>query len=220
MSQEYNEINNMFLKELNTNLISIILGGSRGKNNEINNWSDYDLYLVLKEISLDDIIKIREINKNLEEKLNCHVGITYYTEQEIKNKNIDDKTFVMLYEKNNFNCNPTLYGNLSNINISYYEILEIDQYVFPQIVNEVKRNILLNDYKKIIKKVTLLIKIILRKNNIFCYGYENIFMEFYSLMEKKKIDFINKIDILECILTNDKKIIFFATELLKICYNL
>lgn len=39
-----------------------------------------------------------------------HVGVTIYTMDEVVNNLIDGKTKVMIYEKEQLNVDPTLYG--------------------------------------------------------------------------------------------------------------
>lgn len=98
------------------NLVNITLGGSGSKNNIVDGWSDLDIYIIFNEF---DIESIRKFNKIIED-IDIHVGTTYYTIDDIKSKNIDFKTFIMIYEKNVYRVNPTLYGD------EIYEGITID----------------------------------------------------------------------------------------------
>ena len=72
-------------RELKENLLNITLGGSGGKNNIIEGWSDLDIYIVLKKYNINEIKKLQEIlSKN-----NIHIGLTFYNLYEIENDLID-----------------------------------------------------------------------------------------------------------------------------------
>ena len=51
-----NRIVNSMISIFDDNLITIVLGGSGGKGNIIDGWSDIDLYVILKTYNVDEII--------------------------------------------------------------------------------------------------------------------------------------------------------------------
>lgn len=171
-------------EELKDNLLSITLGGSGGKNKIIEGWSDLDVYIILKKYDCKQI-------KNLQKKLcqsNIHIGLTFYNLYEIENDLIDFKTKIMIYEKNNYGVNPTLYGNDYFKNVDYNVVYENDLMNYPQALQNFKRMYIevLNGSKKIdktyMKKMLVLIKCILSSYKIFAYGYNEVHQEFYKIL--------------------------------------
>lgn len=169
------------------NLINITLGGSGGKVEIIDGWSDLDFYIILKTYSYKQVSKfMRVINLN-----SIHIGTTFYTKKEIENNLIDSKTKIMLYEKNNYNVNPSLYGDEIKKEVLYNEIVYNDFFMFPSFLHICRRNYMeiKNDVfpitKKHIKQLTLLLKCILNINKTFVFGYERIFNEFEKICVKK-----------------------------------
>ena len=182
--------------------MTIILGGSAGKNNVILGWSDLDLYIIVEKY---DFNLIEEMYNNLKHS-KLHIGITIYSLEEVIKEKIDSKTKVMLYEKKYYLFNPTIYGKniFENIKINYIDIKNNDYLMLPNILHEFKRMYILailNDKlekRKYIKKLYSLIKIFLNTKGCFVYGYVNSFKRIISLIEKEStinIDF----DIMEVI---------------------
>jgi predicted nucleotidyltransferase len=205
-----------------SNLITIILGGSCGKNNPITEWSDIDLYIVLKEYKEFQIKAfINKINK-----ASVHIGVTFYTLLEIKNNFIDGKTKIMLYEKQKFKVNPTLYGFCPFKKINYKEIILNDLYKLPNIIHEFRRlyiGVLIkksNVDKVYIKKMLILIKCYLNINGIFVYGYEKTVLEFLKVCNKKTNSSTKPytFDIMDSLIYTDdsvKKVLCFSKVVLE-----
>ena len=102
------------------NLLMLVLAGSAGKGKFIENWSDLDVYVVLKE-------RCTEQDKEFESLLpnDIHVGYTPCTKKEIQKGRINQRTKAMFYELNQ-GKNLILYKD-SNYNpptISVDEILK------------------------------------------------------------------------------------------------
>lgn len=204
------------------NLINIILGGSGGKGNIIENWSDLDIYIIFKEYNKEQIINFLQSVKKEE----IHVGTTYYTENEFKNGIIDLKTKVMLYEKQNYNVNPTLYGEDIELNIDLEDIKFNDKINFPNILHEFRRlyiNLSMSKENKVeksyIKKMLVLMKTILRsKYSEFSYGYLQTLNLLYETMEKEGYALNNNshFDIMDVIndMGNSKEQILKFSEIL------
>lgn len=167
------------------NLLNITLGGSAGKGLVIQNWSDIDLYLVLKEYNIDQVfIFMKKV-----EKYKIHTGTTSYTLDEISNNIIDGKTKMMCYEKQEFNLNPTIYGDDVFNKVEYEKVRENDIEVFPSILHDFRRRFikLLSENEKVektyIKKMFVLIKCLLNIYGVFSFGYENCLKEFLRIVE-------------------------------------
>lgn len=180
-----------------TNLKNITLGGSGGKNNLIPGWSDIDIFIILHEYNQEKIQQFYSVDDK-----NIHVGTTFYTVNEIKNKMIDGKTTIMIYEKTHFNVNPTLYGEEVFMKNTFKEVKENDRKNLYNSLGVIRRIILdikshkTNLNKSHIKKLLVLLKCILSQNNIFAYGYNNVFSQFSKLYYnntkeniKDKVDF-------------------------------
>ncbi len=200
-----------------SNLISIILGGSCGKNNPIPGWSDVDLYIILKEYNPKTIRIFNNTIKNN----NMHIGLTFYSLLEIDRASFDGKTKIMLYEKQNFNVNPTLYGFCYIRKIYYKEIILNDYINLPNIIHEFRRMYVdLIDKetfdKKYIKKLLVLIKCYLNTKGIFLYGYENVVMEFLKIYNKnstKRYKF-DIMDSMTCAGNSRQKLLNFSEKVL------
>lgn len=175
-------VTDCIIENLKDNLMCVILGGSCGKNIPVVGWSDIDIYVILKKYDFDQIVKLNTAI----EKTNIHIGITFYTESEIKNGFIDSRTKVMIYEKQILKCNPNLYGNYDLNLIDYNTIKNNDKDNIPSVLHEVRRmhiKVLNNGNKidrKYIKKVILLLKCYFNIKGKFLYGYTNVVNEFLS----------------------------------------
>ena len=171
-----------------TNLLSVTIGGSAGKNKVIPDWSDLDIYFVLKNY---DFKKIEYFDK-LISKFNIHIGMTYYSLSEVKSMFVDAKTKVMIYEKNNFKVNPTLYGKDYFIKVDYTDVRNNDINVLPTVLHEIRRMHITalnnkNDINnKYLKKLVVLIKCYLSSKFIFTYGYKNVIDEFLKIVNNSK----------------------------------
>ena len=94
----------------------------------------------------------------------------------------------MLYEKNNYHVNPTLYGYDYFRNVSYQEVYQNDMLNYPVVLQAFKRMYIevLNNERKIdktyIKKMLVLLKCILSNYKIFAYGYNEVLQEFIKIL--------------------------------------
>lgn len=180
------EVKKMAISIFNNNLISMTLGGSAGKNDVILGWSDIDLYIVLKNY---DTMSIKKYSK-LINKFDIHIGITYYTKIEILNKMIDNKTKIMIYEKQKLKMNPTIYGVDMFHKVYYKEIVDNDKRNLPNVLHKFRRmhnNVICgleNINKNYIKNLLLLLKCYLNTRHVFSYGYAKTvdnFLKIYNL---------------------------------------
>ena len=171
------------------NLINMTLGGSGGKGNAINGWSDLDVYIVLNIYNTEQVSEfMKTVNKN-----SIHTGTTFYTLAEVENDIVDMKTKVMLYEKQAYDVNPTLYGIDIFKEVTYEEIKKNDRTNFPNVLHDVRRRYIELCYtrkveKAYIKKLLVLVKCMLNSYDIFTYGYDPTFRELFQVMYKQNID--------------------------------
>ena len=222
---EYKIVLNRALKNaiqiFSDNLLNLTLGGSGGKGNIIKNWSDLDIYVLLKKY---DILKVVEFMKSIEE-FRIHVGTTFYTINEVKNNFLDVKTFIMCYEKQNYNVNPTLYGQDVFNTINHEELIEMEYKNFPNVLHDFRRRYIealkSNKIEKTyIKKLLILVKKILNVHyGIFIYGYKDSFDELNRILkfdekltEMESFDIMKVIDNME---GNKDKILSYSEFLLK-----
>ena len=204
----------------NDNLINITLGGSGGKGNVIEGWSDLDLYIILNKYNPKQITEYMSIVNNN----SIHTGTTFYTLAEIDNNVIDLKTKVMLYERKCFNVNPTLYGIDVFKEVDYEEIKNNDKANFPSVLHDVRRRFIElcmgKELDKVyVKKLLVLVKCLLRSYDIFTYGYAYTFNKLFEFFNEQNICLteIKDFDIVKIINNMDdskEDIIIFSNYLL------
>lgn len=181
---DYKEALNYVIEESNKiykeNLLSIFLAGSGGKENIIEGWSDLDLYFITNDFDIEANAKL--FSKIKDNKFNIHIGTTFYTIDMINKLKVDSKTLVAFYEYKKLNCNSFVYNNLEIKDIKFEDIIcntkEINNLI--QIVGREVYVYKLNksNFKTLIKKMTLLVKVyLIKKYNKFVYGYNDVFDE-------------------------------------------
>lgn len=206
-----NRVVNKMAILFNDELLSVIIGGPSGKGDIIDGYTEVDLYVVLNRYDVKNISKLSKYIL-LED---IDVVVTYYLIDEVLNDMLDSKTKVLIYEKDKYKVNPTLYGNnLFNI-VSYKDIKENDKRVLPTVLHDVRcryTNLYSNKDlcvdRNFIYQLTVLLKCILNYNDIFVYGYNEVFSKFKLLFELKlgKVEDISNFDIIDTIHNlNDSK---------------
>ncbi len=205
------------------NLINMTLGGSCGKNEPINGWSDIDIYVILKTFDVNQMIKLNYDNFNSD----IHVGLTFYTIKEVERDLVDFRTRVMFFERTKEKVNPVLYGKDMLPEVTFNEIVKNDRLNFPNILHKYRRILIeltddetLKFNNKHIKQLTLLLKMILYSENIYVYGYENVFRKFseYCLSNNFQLPTIINFDIIKVIkeLDDSKEILMeYSFEILR-----
>lgn len=201
---------------LGDNLLSVTLGGSGGKNKIILGWSDLDIYIILKKY---DIEQVRMLQERLS-KSDIHIGLTFYNLYEIENDLVDFKTKIMVYEKKNYNVNPTLYGCDYFRDVSYLEVYNNDMANYPVVLQAFKRMYieLLNKERGVdktyIKKMLVLLKCILSSYKIFAFGYDEVFQEFIRILYNSDVE-IRLRDIIVNLDKNEDFIINISREIIE-----
>lgn len=206
------------IKTFKKNLVAVILGGSCGKGYPIPNISDIDIYIILKKHDYITTLKFY----SLISKISIHVGTTFYSISELSNEFIDNKTKIMLYEKEVLKVNPTLYGYSLFKNVNYSQVVENDTSNLPNILQLFRRMIFkvqLNEIeidKKVIKTLILLLKCYLNMNHIYADGYESVikvFLELYNCESTCKYEF-DIINIIGNIRENKVRVIDFSNHVI------
>src|SRR3989344_3206550 len=92
MPQSYKDVFMNFMnkikKEIDNNLVLLILTGSGGRDKIIEGWSDLDVMIVLKDFSPNDAILIYNAAKSFFIK----IGATLYSKSEFEAGLVDSKT--------------------------------------------------------------------------------------------------------------------------------
>jgi hypothetical protein len=204
------------------NLCNITIGGSAGKNQIIVGWSDLDFYIILEKYNSSQVKEFMTFTSQLD----IHIGTTFYSRKEVINDFIDNKTRVMIYEKNYYNVNPTFYGeNLFLPNI-YIDIKNNDYRNMPNILHDFRRryiNLLNNKIavdKSYIKKLLLLLKCILNDFDVFSYGYKEVIDKFKMLCDKQRFNLTIKasfdiIQIINNIENSREDVLTFSEDVLR-----
>ena len=202
---EYLEIINNVIKDgtkiYKDNLQAIFLAGSVAKGNCIDGWSDIDLYIITKKL---DLIANKKFYDEVK-KYKIHIGTTFYTVESINNLAVDQKTKAAFYEYHQYNVNEIVYGDFKVPHVSYEKFLETETFM-NDLVQAVERElyeyeISKKNFKTLIKKTTLLMKVYLNSNfKIYSYGYDNVSRKFKENVNNK-ISF----DIEKIIKTKDEK---------------
>ncbi len=216
----YNELLLAAKNAFGENLSLLTLSGSAGKGKFVENWSDLDVYVVLKKYDVNQATNFKsELPKDI------HVGTTLYTEKELRIGKINNRSKVMFYEMEH-GKNTLLYKDenftLPKINIK--EILREDTSEYADAVHNLRRCLVDgNDANrtsigtddtitsKLIKNAVLLEKIALRNSDIakVSGGYIDTSMAFIELLAKaynsgfkideKYINILTSVDLLQCV---------------------
>ena len=126
----------------------------------------------------------------------------------------------MVYEKNNYDFNPTLYGMDYFKDVEYLEVYNNDMMNYPVVLQAFKRMYIevLNNKRKIdksyIKKMLVLLKCILSSHKIFAFGYDEVFRTFIGLLYNSDIDISLK-DIIIDLENNEDYIINISREIIE-----
>lgn len=222
LPEEYKNTLEIVVKKISElfgeNLLNITLGGSGGKSEIIVGHSDLDLYVILQKIDISLISQVIDFI----ERLPIHIGITYYTKYQMDHKLIDSKTKIMIYEKYNYNVNPSLYKEFDFPMIDYSEVIENDKNNLPNLNHVLTRECAyaFKDIKrmdsKFVKKMFVLIKCFLNTEGIFSYGYKRSLKLFQENVADEhiknyKIDIVN---ILTNIDSNREIVLDFSLKVL------
>lgn len=185
------------------NLKLIILAGSAGKGKFIDGWSDIDMYYFFEKMPYDII-------QNYTVRLNgygVHIGVTYYTVEELEKLKIDARTAHVILERNKGKNKEMFNSGVDIPQISFSKTKSLDEGDIPEALNILKRElfnlnsnlnkdnsrdkkkeVIEDDYRpyntpKIIKTLSLLLKLLLKSssvkdNVIIPNGYMDCFDEF------------------------------------------
>ena len=199
-SKDINKYVEIVKKEFKDDVALILIIGSSCSDMVIDNWSDIDSILVLKEYNFDVIKRI----KNIVNQFSVKIGTTIFTESEFTSKKVDPKVFYHLYllDKNQIE----LQYKREDFNLPTVTFEEVrDNYLldYYHAKHELKRMFLYNElekekYRVIFKKVYLMMKSKLIMDGELPKNYEETFKGYskkynYEYFDYKKFieDYIN-----------------------------
>ena len=200
MKNSYSFIIDSYVKKLkNTlkdNLEMIYIIGSSATNDVVDNWSDIDVMLVLKEYNFKDIETIKKISNGYKVK----IGNTIYAKNEFENKRIDSKSFYYLYLYNNKILDMAyLNKDLIIPEVSFEECLLATRIVLFNDLHNLKR-LLTYDFlsnqqlKTMFKKLYVIMKSILIINKKFPKNYGETFKMFSKEFNYTYFDYLKFIE--------------------------
>ena len=184
------------------NLENILLNGSAGRCGITEGWSDLDIYIITKRYSLYDNTLCQAIITNAGYKI--HIGTSFFTLNDIIVGNVDKKTKVALYNKKVRGYNPFLLGNCNYYDVSFNEIINMDNMELNNTLQTVTRE--LSEYmigriefRKFLKDFTKMLKQFLRPRGYNPASYVEVFEDINNMFKGRF-----KVDILKIIKENDK----------------
>lgn len=197
---------NLIKTTFNNDLISLILCGSAGRGNFIENWSDLDYCCIIKHT---DITKISHVFSQLKN-FKIKIGISFFTSKEWENRWITRHNLVMLYEiHQGFHY---LIYNKKNFKIPDFDCDEIfnckQEYLI--VLQLFKKNFQVYNFRKLFKTMILLKKQLLYFKKIIEWDYDiidNKIRELYNFTEPNSFNLVqtNKFDDLKLYAINFAK---------------
>lgn len=170
-----------------------MLHGSCGRESVHSNWSDIDILMVIEEYEYKYIKEMQRIISTYSIK----VGTTIYSKREFENIKVDAKTLYSIYLIRNDFIVPLFYNvNLKVPVITLNMVQDNDRRMFFEAIHKLKRLLCDSDLNKksIIKTLTLIMKIILIRNNIIPNKYEDIFSKFAEIYNIEKYNIENDLN--------------------------
>ena len=182
----FSEVINDYISKLKSNLKDqlemIFIIGSSASDKVIDNWSDIDCILVLKELNKRNLKVITELSNGYKIK----IGNTLYSKKEFEDGLVDGKTYYYLF-----------LNQKSIVGIQYEAENLTHPFVNSEILKNITKTILLNDIhdckrhliykelnndqiKKLFKKIYVIMKSILIINDEFPKNYDETFDLFYK----------------------------------------
>lgn len=216
-SKEINKYVKMVKEEFKDDVALILIIGSSCSNMVMENWSDIDSLLVIKEYNFDVIEKI----KNIVKQFSIKIGTTVFTESEFISKKVDPKVFYHLYlldngeielqyKREDFILPVVLFDEVkSNYLINYYNVK-----------HQLKRRFLYDElskeqYRIIFKELYIIMKSILIVDGELPKNYEETFMGYskkynFEYFDYKKFiyDYMNNHEDYKKIYDYASKVIF------------
>ena len=195
-SKDINKYVEMVKREFKEDVALVLIIGSSCSNMVIENWSDIDSILVLKEYNAGIIDKIKKITNQFSIK----IGTTVFTETEFNLKKVDPKVYYHLYllDKNQIELQykrkdfllPTV--SFDEVKINYL----VDYY---HVKHEVRRMFLYDElekdkYRAIFKKLYIIMKSRLIIDGKLPKNYEETFTTYSKKYNIEYFDYKKFID--------------------------
>lgn len=173
---------NKIKKEIDDNLVLLILTGSGGRDKIIEGWSDLDVMIVLKDFSPDDAILIYNAAKSFSIK----IGATIYSESEFEAGLVDSKTVFNLELIRNDILKPIILDN--NLKFPLFSVSyrrDLHKKLLPNMLHNLKRNLSLQDkldVHTVAKEIDTIMKFILSiYDGRLVSGYKEVQGDFYNI---------------------------------------
>lgn len=221
--KQYDRIRKLATEIFEDDLNMVVLGGSAGKAKFINGWSDLDLYILLKDCNRPKIAQF--LNKV---KSDIHVGANFYSDRDLENDRLDNRTKMMFYEL--LKGGDQILYQKDGFQVPQYELQDIlknDAFEKIAAYSNLKRAILYSgtgnsnnrtfesggsdENAKILKLSILLEKLLLRNSDkrIVCQNYFDTSVNYYDLVklyasqfggiEVEDLEKLGSTDLIECI---------------------
>lgn len=212
---------NEMKKVLNDKLCLLLIIGSSSSDEVIENWSDIDSIVVLKEYDFELLEKIKKVSNSYPVK----IGTTIYDKREFEEKNIDPKTIYHLYLlKNNIIDLQYINNDIKIPEIDFSDIINSHMPYLYWRIHIYKRNFLYDQLnreqiKGLFKTTYLIMKAILIIDGETPRNYRDVFQNFskkygfeYYDFEKFIKNYINNNNEYNDIINYAKKFISFVIK--------
>lgn len=159
------------------NLVAIILTGSAGKNEFIDDWSDLDFCIITNCSKLHQFKEI-EMQANT---YGVHIGLTYLTINELKKLQAPLRVLVSLYECNQ-GLNKILYTKTKHLipTVDKRTLIENNHFEILLTMQKLRRDVPQQNLKKLFKNLTLLKKLLVRNKGHIVHKLKDLDDAFYQ----------------------------------------
>lgn len=168
-------------KAFGSEIVLYCVTGSLGRNDIIPGWSDIDILLVVENYSaalFKSTLNALDTNTS-----GIKIGLTFYSVAEFNNELFKDpKTYHSLKLINDGIFSPRIFRkDKIKLAVPKKSTIKIfDDIDFTKVLQELKKELIkgqrFNEIK-VYKNITLLLKILMRRNGVYCLGYKNVFSE-------------------------------------------
>lgn len=183
---ETESIITLFCEEIKSifknNLVAIILTGSAGKDEFVDDWSDLDFLIISNSAVIEECVQIEE----LASRHPIHIGLTYLTLAELKTFKAPLRVLVSMYECNN-GLNKILYSTIENLipQVDIKLLTENNRYEMFLTMQKLRRNTQSQNLKKLFKNLVLLKKLLVRNKGHVVHRFAEIDELFYKYYDLK-----------------------------------
>ncbi len=218
---DYSEVINDYIDKLKNSLKEqlemIFIIGSSASDIVINNWSDIDCILVLKELNKKNLKVVTKLSNSYKIK----IGNTLYSKKEFEDGLVDGKTYyyLLLNQKGIVNIQYES-ENLTLPLVNLETLKNVTKIILLNDIHDCKRHLIykqLNDsqIKRLFKKIYVIMKSILIINEEFPKNYYETFNLFYK---RYNFEYFNYLEFINDFQKNNVNILYlknYALNLIK-----